>query len=157
MVLAIPALLIVAAIEMTLRKKSLVWGTYGAGIGALAGAVALVAAELAVGGWSDYPTVRGSFSQALAVCALAGCMAFAAEIVLRGWFVQRARDVGAPVWLAIGLGAAAEAILMPGGIGAGVFGIGLGLMYVRGGLRAPVCARVVFACGAVLLEACKLV
>ena len=146
MVLAIPALLIVAAIEMTLRKKSLVWGSYGAGIGALAGLVALVAAWLATGGWTEM------VAPVAVALVFVGCMAFAAEIVLRGWFVQRALDVGAPAWLAIGIGAAAEAIVMPGGIGAGVFGIGLGLMYVRGGLRAPVCARVVFACGAVLLQ-----
>ena len=146
MVLAIPALLIVAAIEMTLRKKSLVWGTYGGGIGALAGLVALLAAWLAAGGWTDVA------APPLVALVLVGCMAFAAEIVLRGWFVQRALDVGAPAWLAIAIGAAAEAVVMPGGIGAGVFGIGLGVMYVRGGLRAPMCARVVFACGAVLLS-----
>jgi len=151
MVLAIPALLIVAAIEMTLRKKSLVWGTFGAGIGALAGLVALVAAWFATGGWTDV------VAPPLVALVFVGCMAFAAEIVLRGWFVQRALDVGAPAWLAIGLGGAAEAVIMPGGIGAGVFGIGLGLMYVRGGLRAPLCARLAFACGAVLLAACKLV
>jgi hypothetical protein len=146
MVLAIPALLIVAAIDMTIRKKSLVWGNFGAGIGALAGLVALIAAWLATGGWTDVA------APPIVALVIVACMAFAAEIVLRGWFVQRALDVGAPAWLAIGIGAAAEAVVMPGGVGAAVFGIGLGLMYVRGGLRAPMCARLVFACGAVLLS-----
>ncbi|HSN30419.1 MAG TPA: hypothetical protein VLT45_29220, partial [Kofleriaceae bacterium] len=111
-----------------------------------AGLVALLAAWLATGGWVD-------FAAPLPVALVfAASFAFAAELVLRGWIVERARELGAPVWLAIGAGAGAEALIMPGGIGAGVFGIGLGLLYVRGGLRAPVCARVAFACGAVLLQ-----
>jgi hypothetical protein len=155
--LVLVALLIAMAIDMTVRRKSLVWGTFGAGIGAAAGLVALAAAELASGGWSEYPMVEGSPGQALAVCVLVGCLAFAAEIVLRGWILERVRGLGAPVLVAVLAASAVEALIMPGGIGAGVFGAGLGLMYVRGGLRAPVCARVVFACGAVLLEALKVV
>ena len=144
--LVVVAGLVVAAIEMTIRKQSLHWGSFGAGIGAAAGAVALLAAWVATGGWVD-------FAAPLVVSLVfASCFAFAAEIVLRGWIVQRALDLRAPWWLAVLAGAVVEALIMPGGIGAGVFGIGLGLMYVRGGLRAPVCARVVFACGAVLLH-----
>ncbi|MBV8757628.1 MAG: hypothetical protein JO257_10145 [Deltaproteobacteria bacterium] len=143
--LVLVALLVVAAIEMTIRKQSLHWGSFGAGIGAAAGVVALGAAWLATGGWTDYP------GPPMVALVFAGCFAFAAEIVLRGWIVQRALEFRAPAWLAIVIGAAVEAVLLPGGVGAGVFGIGLGLMYVRGGLRAPVCARVAFACGAVLL------
>jgi hypothetical protein len=145
--LVLVALLIVAAIEMTVCKKSLVWGSFGAGIGAAAGLVALVAAWFTTGGWTDM------VAPVPVALVFAGCLAFAAEIVLRGWIVERARELGAPALVAVLVGAGVEALIMPGGIGAGVFGIGLGLMYVRGGLQAPVCARVAFACGAVLLHA----
>jgi hypothetical protein len=44
-------------------------------------------------------------------------------------------------------------------LGAGVFGIGLGWMYLAGGrsVAAPICARLAFSLGAVALEALRLV
>jgi hypothetical protein len=158
---AVLPLLIVAAVSLTLRGKSLVYGTYGAGAGALAGLAALVIAELVTGGWNDYPVVRGAAAQAIAVGVLVGCTAAATEMVLRGWIVERVRELGGAPVMAVLVGAIAEALITPGGvgvrIGAGCFGIGLGWMYIRAGMRAPLCARLVFALGAVLLAALGLV
>lgn len=158
---AVLPLLLVAAGSLALRGKSLVYGRYGAGVGALVGLAALLVAELASGGWSEYPTVRGTVAQAVAIGVLVACTAAASEMVLRGWIVERVRDLGGLPAFAVLVGAIAEALITPGGptvrIGAGLFGIGLGWMYVRAGLRAPLCARVVFALGAVLLEAFQLV
>ena len=44
-------------------------------------------------------------------------------------------------------------------IGAGLFGLGLGWMYLAAGrsIVAPVCARLVFSLGAVVLETLRLV
>jgi len=158
---AVLPLLLVAAVSLSLRGRSLVYGTYGAGIGALAGLVALVAAELVTGGWSDYPMVAGSVAQTIAVGVLVGCTAAASEMVLRGWIVERVRELGGAPIMAVLVGAFAEALITPGGlgvrIGAGCFGVGLGWMYLRAGMRAPLCARVAFSLGAVLLAALQLV
>jgi hypothetical protein len=58
--------------------------------------------------------------------------------------------------LAVLVGAIAEGLLTPGNltarIGAGVFGAGLGWMYVRAGLMAPVAARLVFVLGGLALQ-----
>jgi len=158
---AVLPLLLVAAVSLSARGKSLRWGTFGAGVGALAGATALIVAELVTGGWSEAPIVRGSAGQAIAVGVLAACVAAAYEMVLRGWIVERVRELGGHVVLAVLVGAIAEAMITPGGmgvrIGAGLFGIGLGWMYVKAGLGAPLCARLVFALGALLVEALQLV
>jgi len=81
--------------------------------------------------------------------------------VLRGWIVERVRELGGAPVMAVLVGAIAEALITPGSIGvrigAGCFGIGLGWMYIRAGMRAPLCARLAFALGAVLLEALQLV
>ena len=158
---AVLPLLVVAAISLTLRGKSLVYGTYGAGAARWPGSSHWRVAELVTGGWSDYPIVRGAVAQAIAVGVLVGCTAVATEMVLRGWIVERVRELGGVPAIAVLVGAIAEALLTPGSIGvrigAGCFGIGLGWMYIRAGMRAPLCARLVFALGAVLLEALGLV
>jgi hypothetical protein len=58
--------------------------------------------------------------------------------------------------LAVLVGAIAEALLTPGNltarIGAGAFGAGLGWMYVRAGLMAPMAARLAFVLGGLALQ-----
>ena len=58
--------------------------------------------------------------------------------------------------LAVLVGAIAEALLTPGNltarIGAGAFGAGLGWMYVRVGLMAPMAARLAFVLGGLALQ-----
>jgi hypothetical protein len=167
-------LLAVASVSRWLRKRSwldvLHGGLERAAIGAGAGAVALGAA-IVIGTpvvealsnraveWSQYGFVRGSTSQLIVVIVYVAIAAIAAELALRGWIVERVLELspGPPV-LPILAGAIAEAAVMPGGLaaraGAAVFGIGLGWIYVAGGrsVVAPLCARVVFAVGALLLE-----
>ncbi|HEY5950574.1 MAG TPA: CPBP family glutamic-type intramembrane protease [Kofleriaceae bacterium] len=174
---AVP-LLIVASISLWLRGRS--WTSVLSGpplyaaIGALSGALALVFAlfvstplleaitDYAVQ-WSMYPVVRGSSGTAIMVTLVVGISAVAAELVLRGWLVERVLELrGHPV-LAVVVGALAEALISDGDlamrIGAGIFGIGLGWMYIAAGRSAvaPICARLVFSLGAVLLEALRVV
>jgi hypothetical protein len=171
-------LLIVASISMWLRGRS--WTSVFKGpalfaaVGVVAGAAALVLAlfvstpllesisDYAVQ-WSMYPVVRGSAGTTIMVSIVVGVSAVAAELVLRGWLVERVLELrGHPV-LAILLGAIAEALISDGDlamrIGAGVFGIGCGWMYIAGGrsVVAPICARLVFSLGAVVLEALRVV
>ena len=146
-----------------------------AAVGALAGAVALGFAVL--GGtpmietlgaraieWSAHPIVRGNASLFAVVSIYVAAIAVATELALRGWIVERVLELspGSPV-LPVLTGAFAEALITPGDvasrIGAGLFGIGLGWMYVTAG-RSTVpgmCARVAFQSGAVVLEALRLV
>jgi hypothetical protein len=144
-------------------------------IGALAGAVALVAAVVAgtpiveavsmrAVEWSSFPIVRGSASQAIVVIVLVSITSLAMELALRGWLVERVLELspGGAV-LPVLCGALAEALVTPGDvaarIGAGLFGIGLGAMYVAGGrsVVAPVFARITFQVCAVVLELLRLV
>lgn len=149
-----------------------------AGIGAVAGLVALVLA-LAIGTpiveavtgrgveWSTFPVVRGSGAQLFAVATVVGMSALAAELALRGWLVERVLELGEDRSdvraLAILVGAFAEAIVTSGDItarlGAAVFGAALGSMYVAGrrSIVAPICARLAFVLGALLLEGLRLV
>lgn len=176
---AVVPLLIVASVSRWLRGHS--WGsvvhgpaTYAA-IGLAAGLVGLVLA-LAVATplvesisdyavqWSMYPVARGSVGTAIMVAIVVAISAVAAELVLRGWLVERVLELspGSPV-LPVLVGAFAEALIVPGDlatrIGAGLFGIGLGWMYVSAGRTAMpgILARVAFQCGAVALEGLRLV
>ncbi len=158
-----------------------------AAVGAAAGVVALLLAislgtplvESLTGGavqWSTYPIVRGSPNAAVMLAVLFGIGAIASELVLRGWLVERVLELGGRPVLAILIGAFAEALIvfpvvqgdpgavMIGGdltarIGAGLFGLALGWMYLAGGrsVLAPICARMTFALGALALEAFRLV
>lgn len=175
-------LLVAACASRWVRGRS--WGEVAGGdllypaVGAAAGVVALVLALTAgtaivenVTGmavqWSVYPIVRGSGSQLFAVAIVVGASAIAAELVLRGWIVERVLELapGAPgrAVLAVLVGAVAEALVWPGGLaarlGAGVFGLGLGWMYVAGGrsVLAPACARLAFVLGALVLEAMRVI
>ena len=147
---------------------------YGA-VGALAGVAALVLA-VAIGAplveratdeavqWSMYPVVRGSPMTFAMIAVIVGISAIAAELALRGWIVERVLELSrGNAVLAFLVGAFAEALVSPGGlssrIGAGLFGIALGWMYIASGRRVmpPILARLVFSVGALALEALRLV
>ena len=172
-------LVLAASIARSLRGRT--WselatgGAPHAAIGALAGAVALGLA-IALGTpvvetlsdhaveWSQFGFVRGSPTQLVVFVVWVGIAAIAAELALRGWIVERVLELspGSPA-LPILAGALAEAALVPGGLGtrlgAAVFGIGLGWIYVAGGrsLVAPMCARLVFSVGALLLDGLRII
>jgi hypothetical protein len=144
-------------------------------VGAAAGLAALVLA-LAIGTpaieaaidraveWSRYAIVRGNVASLWFVALYAAAVGFASELALRGWIVERVLELapGQRV-LAILVGAIAEAILEPGTlttrIGAAIFGVGLGWMYVAAGrdVIAPTCARIAFQLGAAVLEAVRVI
>jgi hypothetical protein len=130
----------------------------------VAGAPAIEALARRAVEWSSYPVVRGNASVFVTMALYVGATAIAAELALRGWIVERVLELSpGPAVLPILVGAFAEALITPGDvaarIGGGLFGIGLGWMYVAGGrsLLAPVCARLVFELGVVSLEALRLV
>jgi hypothetical protein len=171
-------LLALASASLWLRGRN--WGQvvgasgFSAAVGAAAGLAALVIALVAgapfvelVSGrtveWSTFPPVRGSGAQLVTVALIEIALAIAWELSLRGWIVQRVRELSSsPPILAILVGAIAEALLVPGDvaarIGAALFGAGLGWMYIAsGGALAPICARLAFVLGAVLLEALQLI
>jgi hypothetical protein len=177
---AVLPLLVVATASRYLRRRSwaevVVRGSaYHAAIGVLVGAVALgLAVIVATRGmsalsqrsfeWSEHAVVRGNLELVFLVGIYVAVAALAAELALRGWIVERVLELspGSPV-LPVFAGAFAEAMIMPGDlatrIGAALFGAGLGWMYVAGGrsVVAPICARIVFQVGAVVLEALRLV
>jgi hypothetical protein len=134
-------------------------------IGAAVGAVAVaVVAILAGGEMSQHGIARGSLQMAMVVALVTAATAFAMEMALRGWLVERVLELtpGSPV-LPVLLGAFAEAIVTPGDsgerIGAGIMGAGLGWLYVASGrsVVAPITARIVYQLGTVVLAALKLV
>ncbi|HEU0034001.1 MAG TPA: CPBP family glutamic-type intramembrane protease [Kofleriaceae bacterium] len=153
------------------RSWSELWHGRGhAKVGALVGlggfAVALAVMTPLAGGmvqWSEHAIVRGNASALWMVALLVAVTAAAEEAALRGWLVERALELRAPPLVAVLLGAAAEAIVMPGDLtnrlGAAVFGLGLGWIYVAGkrSLVAPVTARVVFVLALVAAEWLRLV
>jgi hypothetical protein len=170
-------LFVVATASRWIRGHSL--ATSGtrlhAAVGALVGAVALgLAVAVATRGmsalsqrsfeWSEHAIVRGNVTLVIVVGLYVAVAACAMELALRGWVVERVLELspGSPV-LPIVIGAFAEAIVTPGSVasrlGAGLFGAGLGWLYVASGrsILAPICARVVFQVGAVALEAAMLV
>ena len=189
---AVVPLLIAASLSLWLRGRSWaavvkgpsLYAAIGAAVGALALVLALLVSTPLVEAitdyavqWSMYPIVRGSSAQAIMVAIVVGISALAAELVLRGWLVERVLELrGHPV-LAVLLGAIAEALVTDGDvtmrIGAGLFGLGLGWMYIASRPRgrapfhdtgaagrsivAPLCARLVFTLGAVVLETLRLV
>ncbi len=181
--IALP-LVIAAAISRAMRGRT--WnevshgGASRLGVGVLAGALALGVALIA-GTQSLNVLYSGQVGEhVIAVTDLAnssgqtlplvigvvaiGLVAFATELALRGWIVERVLELspGSPV-LPILVGALAEALITRGDppvrLAAVVFGAGLGWLYVAGkrSVVAPAWARVVFQCGAFLLEALRIV
>lgn len=136
-------------------------------VGAAAGAIAIAVAaplygafDVAAVDWWLAPAVRGDAGRLVIALAMVAAVSVAMELALRGWIVERMLELSpGPSLLPIVTGGLAEAILTPGfpaaRIGAGLFGIGLGALYVAGGrnVLAPVAARVTFAIGAVVVEA----
>jgi hypothetical protein len=171
-------LLAVATLSRWIRGRA--WsdvlgaGGFSAAVGAGAGLAALALALVAGGPvvellsgraveWSAFPIVRGSATQLVLVALVEIALAVAWELSLRGWIVERLLELspGPPI-LPVVVGAIAEAVITPGDlaarIGAGLFGAGLGWMYVAGrGAIAPICARIAFVLGAVTLEALRLI
>ncbi|HEY0989346.1 MAG TPA: CPBP family glutamic-type intramembrane protease [Kofleriaceae bacterium] len=171
-------LVVLATASRWARRRSWDELLHGRGTGAVGGAAGLGALALAVVAgtpfvelmsgrsveWSAFPIVRGNVSQAVLVAIIVIAMAIATELALRGWIVERVLELspGPPI-LPVLVGACAEALVTRGDlaarIGAGLFGIGLGWMYVSSGrsVIAPICARIAFALGAVALEALRVV
>jgi hypothetical protein len=176
---AAAALVVIATASRAVRGRGWAEVLHGDRVRVLAGAAAgLVALGLAfvVGTpaieaatdraveWPQFAIVRGSSTQLVTVVLYAALVAAATELALRGWLVERVLEFApAERALAVLVGAIAEAIVQPGDatmrLGAFAIGIGLGWMYVAGGRSAvaPICARVAFAVGAVLLEALRVV
>ncbi len=165
--IALP-LLIAAALARWVRGRPLIEPSAARpsiAIGLVVGLVALGLALLLTDGdmWATYPIVRGNAMQAATVALVVVTVAFASELALRGWIVERALELRLPPATAIALGALAEGMITPGGmvarLGAAMFGVGLGWMYVAGGrnLGPPVAARMAFGLGALVLEALRLV
>ena len=170
-------LIVVATLARLVRGRS--WGELMRPGGALVATVAgLAALGLAVVlgtplvehltdrgvEWSRFPIVRGDAGQLVVVLLVVAATTAAIELALRGWLVERVLELSrAPAVLAILVGAVAEAALVDGGLtarlGGGVFGCGLGWIYVASGrnLAAPLCARLAFQLGAVVLEWLRLV
>lgn len=184
-------LLVIASLSLWIRGLS--WGSVvkgpalvagvGGGVGVLALALALAVGTPLVERltdqavqWSMYPIVRGSPTALAMVAILVGLGAVAAELVLRGWLVERQLGLGRSPIVATAVGAVAEALLVfpigrteagpleVGGdltarIGAGIVGVALGWMYVAAGrsIVAPLCARLTFSLGALALEAALVV
>lgn len=170
-------LFVVACASRWMRGRS--WGELihrgadKAGMAALAGIGALAAALIAgtplVEGmsdrlveWSTFPAVRGSLGQLGPAALFVIFTAVTWELSLRGWIVERVLELSpGPAILPVLIGSFAEALLTPGDtaarIGALVFGTGLGWMYVAAGRNviAPICARVAFGLGALVLEAMR--
>ena len=114
--------------------------------------------------WSAFPIVRGNPAQLALVAMIVIAMAIANELALRGWIVERVRELSpGPAVLPVLVGAIAEAVVTRGDlavrIGAGVFGVGLGWIYVAAGrsVVAPICARIAFGLGAVVLESLRMI
>jgi hypothetical protein len=133
-------------------------------VGVIAGTPVIEALSDRAVQWSTYPLVRGSATNLIVVAVLVATIAVTAELVFHGWLVERILEL-APrnVAIAVMLGGVAEAIVMPGDfasrVGAGLFGAGLGWMYVASGrtVAATIPARVVFSVGAVVLESLRVI
>ena len=171
------ALLLAASIVSWLRKRSWTERMRGPGInaaiGAGAGAGALVFALFftpMIEGysgqavqWSMYPIVRGSGTAFVTVALLIAVGCLASELVFRAFLVELGHEFTKNYAVAIVVAALAEALLAEGDpavrLGAGVFSVGLGWMYVASGrsILAPLCARLVFSLGALVLEALRVV
>jgi hypothetical protein len=143
-------------------------GVVSLGVALLAGTQSLTALFAQSGErlvtMSEFATATGKPSLIVLAVVAVAITGFAIELALRGWIVERVLELspGAPV-LPVLVGALAEALITAGDpptrFGAALFGAGLGWLYVAGGrsVVAPICARIGFQCGAVAIEAFRLV
>jgi len=181
--IALP-LVIAASISRAVRRRPWSEVSHGGlsrlGLGSLAGAIALGVALLAgnqslnvlysgqagehIMAVTDLAISSGQpLSIAISVISI-GLVAFATELALRGWIVERVLELspGSPV-LPVLVGALAEALITHGDppvrIASIIFGVGLGWLYIAGNrsVVASASARIVFQCGAFLLEALRVV
>ena len=170
-------LVLVASIVSWLRKRSWtermrgpgIYAAMGAGTGAIALAFALFFTPLIEGysgqavQWSMYPIVRGSGTAFFTVALIVAVGCLASELVFRAFLVELGHEFTKNYAVAIVVAALAEALLSEGEpavrLGAGMFSVGLGWMYVAAGrsILAPLCARLVFSLGALTLEALRVV
>lgn len=155
-------------------RRNLGWGEPRVafpGLAAVAGAAGLLALALAVAvaspflegltersiEWTQLATIRGNLQLLVLAGVLVVAQAAAAELVLRRWLLDRVLDTGARPIVAVAIAAAAEAAITGGHpaarLGAGLAGVGYGLLYTGGGRRldGPIAARVVFELGALVL------
>lgn len=170
-------LVLVASIVSWLRKRSWtermrgpgIYAAMGAGVGAVALLFALFFTPLIEGysgqavQWSMYPIVRGSGTAFFTVALIVAVGCLASELVFRAFLVELGHEFTKNYAVAIVVSALAEALLAEGEpavkLGAGVFSVGLGWMYVAAGrsILAPLCARLVFSLGALTLEALRVI
>lgn len=166
--IALP-LLVVATLSRWVRGRGwseLVHEPRSAGVGAVAGLVALVLAALGFGAfdvsaieWWLLPATRGDASQLVLALGFVTVTSIALELSLRGWILERTWELspGSPT-LPIVAAAVIEALVIDAAIGARIgavlFGAGLGILYVgcRRNVLAPLTARVVFSAGAIVVE-----
>lgn len=148
--------------------------------GAIVGALALGAAlwmsapieDAAARGveWSTLPIVRGSMGTAATLGLLVVAIAFAAELTMRRWWLERVAawaeragwSRGGAVAAGVVAAAVIEAAIAPSGgprVGVAVTGVALGVIYVAAGQRvaASATARVVFELGALILQALRMI
>lgn len=166
--IALP-LLVVATLSRWVRGRG--WGELAhgprvAGIGAIAGMLALAVAALGFGAfdvsaieWWLLPATRGDASQLMLGLGFVTVTSIALELALRGWILERVWELspGSPT-LPIVAAAIVEALVVDAAlgarIGAALFGAGLGILYVgcRRSVLAPIAARVVFSAGTIVVE-----
>lgn len=169
---------VVASVAMWLRKRSWTSVLHGspllAGVGAIAGLVGLGLAvvlgtplaealtEQAVQ-WSMYPIVRGSTQSFAVIALLVGVGSLVGELVIRGAFVDWLLERRLAPVPAVLLGGFGDALVTSGDVtarlGASMFGIAMGWMFVAAGRSAlpAICANVAFSVGALALEALRVV
>lgn len=174
--LAIP-LVVAASLAKWVRGGS--WGDVTAANNALVGLAAGIAGlglALLIGTplvetlvsrtveWSANAIVRGNPGMLGGVVILAAMMALCMELALRGWIVDRVLELApGQTVLAVLVGACAEAIVTPGDatvrIGAAIYGIGLGWMFVaaKRNVLVPLLARMTFVVVLVILEGLRVV
>jgi hypothetical protein len=144
-------------------------GVVGLALALIGGAPLVEALTQRAVAWSANAVVRGNPAMLGGVVIYAAIVAVCMELALRGWLVERAlelmgsaRSPGGGVFPVL-CGGFAEAIVTPGDatmrIGAGLFGVGLGWMYVAANrnVLAPMLARVAFGVGVVVLEGLRVI
>jgi hypothetical protein len=133
--------------------------------GVIAGAIAIAVAAPLFGAfgvtavdWWVLPALQGDPSQVALALMVLVASAIAMELSMRGWIIERMLELSpGPPTLPIATAALAEALVTPGPIvsriGVGLFGAGLGVLYVacRRSVLAPLAARCAFVTGAVLV------
>jgi membrane protease YdiL (CAAX protease family) len=176
-VIVLIALLAAASLERWLRGKSWTlelapapgYGLAGAALGAVALALAIVAAvplweHLTPRSieWTQTAVVRGNLVVWLTLALLVVAQSVAAELVFRRWALERLRDLRVPGLIAALLAAVAEALAVSGNLlsrsGALLSGLGFGLLYLGAGrgLAPAIACRVTFELGALTLVALRL-